>query len=145
VTVTAVPAKHWSKRGFFRTNDAGWGGYVIESSAGPIYFAGDTGYDSGYFKQIRERFPGIRLALIPIGAYAPRWFMQRFHVNPFEAVKAHLESGAKQSIGMHWGTFNLSEEPLGEPPLLLTHEAATAGLSLDDFTCMKIGETRVFE
>jgi L-ascorbate metabolism protein UlaG (beta-lactamase superfamily) len=143
LTIHCVPAKHWSKRGLFRTNEAGWGGYVIESPAGVIYFAGDTGYHPDYFKEIGARFPNIELALIPIGAYAPRWFMQRFHVDPPEAVMIHQEVGAKKSIGMHWGTFKLTDEPMSEPPLYLAREAAAAKLSPQTFSTMKIGETRI--
>jgi L-ascorbate metabolism protein UlaG (beta-lactamase superfamily) len=141
--IYAVPAKHWSKRGFFRTNDAGWGGYIIESSTGTIYFAGDSGYHPEYFKDIGKRFPNIALGLVPIGAYYPEWIFGRFHVNPREAVIVHKEVGAKKSIGMHWGTFKLTEEPLSEPPLLLAQEAAAAGLPPEEFTVMKLGETRV--
>ena len=140
--VTAVPAKHWSKRNFFGTGGAGWGGYVIETSAGIIYFAGDTGYDQSYFKEIGRTFPHIDLALIPIGAYHPRAIFGRFHIDPREAVIIHKEIGAKRSIGMHWGTFKLTQEPLAEPPVLLAHEADAAGLGSDVFTSMKIGETR---
>lgn len=142
LAVTAVPAKHWSRRGLFRTNEAGWGGYVIESPAGTIYFAGDTGYNAEYFKDIGTRFPDIALGLIPIGAYHPRWFFGRFHVDPREAVIVHKEAGAKKSVGMHWGAFKLTEEPLSEPPLLLAQEAGAAGFPPEEFTTMKIGETR---
>lgn len=144
IKITAVPAKHWSKRNLFGTSDAGWGGYIIESPAGMIYFAGDTGYHPGYFKEIGKRFPRIDLGLIPIGAYYPEWIFGRFHINPREAVLVHQEVGAKRSIGMHWGTFKLTEEPLWEPPILLAKEAVTARLSPEEFTAMKIGETRLF-
>lgn len=143
LTITAVPAQHWSKRNMWGTSGVGWGGYVIESPAGVIYFAGDTGYHAEYFKAIGKRFPHIDLALIPVGAYYPQPVFGRFHVNPREAVIMHRETGAQKSIGMHWGTFKLTREPLGEPPVLLAREAAAAGLSADEFSTMKIGETRV--
>ena len=143
VRITAVPAKHWSKRNLWGKEDAGWGGYIIETSDKRIYFAGDTGYDSEYFKEIGKRFPGITLALIPIGAYYPQGVFGRYHIDPSEAVKVHKEVGAKKSIGMHWGTFKLTQEPLDEPPILLATEAANANLSNDEFSAMKIGETRV--
>ena len=116
---------------------------MIESAAGVIYFAGDTGYHADYFKEIGKRFPHIDLALIPIGAYYPQWMFGRYHINPHEAVMMHREVGATKSIGMHWGTFKLTEEPLGEPPVLLASEVTTAGLATDEFSTMKIGETRV--
>lgn len=144
ITVTAVPARHWSKRGLFGTDGAGWGGYMVETPQGQMYFAGDTGYDENYFKDIGKRFGNIVLSLIPIGAYSPRWFMHRFHVNPPEAIKIHQEVGSHRSIGMHWGTIPLTSEPLAEPPLYLEREAHAAGLSPEAFTVMHIGETRTF-
>jgi L-ascorbate metabolism protein UlaG (beta-lactamase superfamily) len=143
IKISAVPAKHWSKRNLWGTGDAGWNGYVIETPNGVIYFAGDTGYHAEYFKEIGRRFHLIDLGLIPIGAYYPEWIFGRFHVNPREAVVIHQEIGAKRSIGMHWGTFKLTEEPLDEPPILLEREAAAANLASDEFTTMKIGETRL--
>ena len=145
ITITAVPAKHFSKRNLWRTNDAGYGGFVIESHAGAIYFAGDTGYDPAHFVNIGQKFPGIRLGLIPIGAYSPRWFMERVHIDPQHAVTVHREIGITQSIGMHWGTFKLTDEPMNEPPVLLAREVTAAGLKPADFVTLKIGETRVFE
>jgi len=142
ITITAVPAKHWSKRNVWGTSSAGWNGYVIESPAGTIYFAGDTGYHSEYFKEIGKRFPRIDLGLIPIGAYYPRAIFSRYHIDPREAVIVHREVGAKKSIGMHWGAFKLTQEPLGEPPVLLEHEMITAELPPGEFSAMKIGETR---
>lgn len=143
VRITAVPAKHWSKRKLWGKENAGWGGYIIETPQGTIYFAGDTGYDPEYFKEIGKRFPGITLALIPIGAYYPQEIFGRYHIDPREAVIVHKEVGAKKSIGMHWGTFKLTQEPLDEPPILLATEAAAAGLQASEFSAMKIGETRV--
>lgn len=141
LTITAVPAKHWSKRWAYGIENMGWGGYVIESPVGTIYFVGDTGYHDEYFKEIGERFPNIDLALIPIGAYYPREVFGRFHVDPREAIQIHKEVGAKKSVGMHWGAFKLTEEPLDEPPKLLAAEAHAAGLSSEEFSVMKIGET----
>ena len=143
IRISAVPANHWSKRNLWGKEKAGWGGYVIESPAGVIYFAGDTGYHADYFKEIGKRFPRIDLALIPVGAYYPREIFGRYHIDPKEAVTVHREVGAKKSIGIHWGTFKLTQEPLGEPPVLLASEATAAGLPADEFTVMKIGETRV--
>ncbi len=142
ISITGVPAKHWSKRGLIGTDGAGWGGYVLETPAGEIYFAGDTGYHAQYFKEIGQRFSNIVLSLIPIGAYNPRWFMHRFHTNPPEALTIHQEVGSKYSVGSHWGTIKLTSEPLAEPPLYLAREAKERRIADDAFTVMEIGETR---
>ncbi len=142
ITIHAVPAKHWSKRYVLGDEDAGWGGYIIETPQGTIYFAGDTGYDPIYFKDIGKKFTNIDLGLIPIGAYYPREVFGRYHIDPPEALKVHKEIGAKQSIGMHWGVFELTQEPLDEPPLLLEKERAALNLPPQEFSTMKIGETR---
>ena len=100
----------------FDTNKTLWAGWVVRSSEQKIFFAGDTGYSKD-FVEIGKRYGPMDLSLIPIGAYAPRWFMKDMHVNPEEAVKIHLDVESRQSIGMHWGTFlNLTEEPLLELP-----------------------------
>jgi L-ascorbate metabolism protein UlaG (beta-lactamase superfamily) len=145
ITIYAVPAKHWSKRWLFRNEgEIGWGGYIIESPAGMIYFAGDTGYHSEYFKEIGKRFAKIDIGLIPIGAYFPREVFGNYHIDPREALEVHKEVGAKQSIGMHWGVFRLTQEPLAEPPMLLAKERETLRISPREFLIMKIGETRSF-
>lgn len=140
--ITAVPAKHWSKRWVYRTENTGWCGYVLETPVGVIYFVGDTGYHESYFKDIGKRFPVINIALVPIGAYYPRSVFGRFHIDPREAVQLHKEVGARKSIGMHWGVFKLTQEPLQEPPLELSRQRAAAGVSASEFSVMKIGETR---
>ncbi len=142
--IFAVPAKHWSKRWAFGIEDTGWGGFVVKAPTGAIYFAGDTGYHEEYFKEIGKRFPQIDLALIPIGAYYPQQIFGRYHVDPREAVVIHKEVGSKKSIGMHWGVFKLTQEPLQEPPQLLAKELAAAQLPKDDFGAMTLGETRIF-
>lgn len=142
--VFAVPAKHWSKRWAFGIEDTGWGGFVVQTPAGVIYFAGDTGYHGDYFKEIGKRFPRIDLALIPIGAYSPQEIFGRYHVDPHDAVVIHREVGAKKSVGMHWGVFKLTWESLQEPPQLLTKELVAAGISAKEFSAMQLGETTVF-
>lgn len=121
VEVMLTPVQHWSARGVHDRMTTLWGGFAVLAPNLRWFFAGDTGY-SPDFKDTRQRlaqragFERLDLALIPIGAYEPRWFMQTQHVNPDEAVQVHLDLGAKQSIGVHWGTFELTDEPLDEPP-----------------------------
>ncbi len=107
--IVFTPAKHWSKRSLFDRNDSLWGSFIISKENKSVYFAGDTGY-SKHFKEIASRFKNISLSLLPIGAYAPRWFMQSMHMDPEEAVWAHKDLNSKQSIGMHFGTFQLTNE-----------------------------------
>jgi L-ascorbate metabolism protein UlaG (beta-lactamase superfamily) len=113
--VTLLPARHWSRRRPFGTNKRLWGGFMIQAGGRRIYFAGDSGYEDGLFAEIGRRCGAPDLALIPIGAYEPRWFMKDAHMNPAEAVRAHRELGARRSIGMHWGTFQLTDEGFDEP------------------------------
>jgi len=140
--VTSVPARHFSARTPWDRNRTLWAGFVVESGGVTIYFAGDTGYSPG-FKQIGERFPTIDLALIPIGAYEPRWFMQPVHANPEEAVQMHLDVGARRSIGMHFGTFQLTDEAIDEPVAALSRARSAAGVSDDEFSVLDFGETRI--
>ncbi len=114
VRVTAVPARHFSGRGLRDRNRTLWCGYVVEGPSGAVYFAGDTGWGS-HFREIGERFPNIRLALIPIGAYRPQWFMGPVHISPDDAVRAHEDVGAATSVGIHFGTFHLADDGQDEP------------------------------
>jgi L-ascorbate metabolism protein UlaG (beta-lactamase superfamily) len=112
--IHAVPALHFSARGFFDRNLTLWCGYVIESPGGHVYFAGDTAFGA-HFAAIRERFGAPRLALLPIGAYEPRWFMSPVHMGPDEAAKAHEILDARTSIAIHHGTFQLADDGLETP------------------------------
>src|ERR1700674_2812955 len=114
LTVHCVPAQHFSSRGIHDRNRTLWCGYVIECQERLVYFAGDTGFGR-HFAQIREKFGSPRLALLPIGAYEPRWFMSAVHMAPDEAVKAHGILGARTSIAIHHGTFQLTDESLDTP------------------------------
>ena len=137
-----VPVQHWSKRTLSDENQSLWGGWVVRHPELSFFFAGDTGY-SADFADIRKRFGGFDLAAIPIGAYAPRWFMKIMHLDPSEAVRVHQDVGARQSLGIHWGTFeNLTDESLYEPPELLSQELKKAGLGEENFFVLKHGETR---
>jgi L-ascorbate metabolism protein UlaG (beta-lactamase superfamily) len=113
-TISCVPALHFSSRGIFDRNQTLWCGYVISGQNGVIYFAGDTAFGD-HFSQIRERFGSPRLALLPIGAYEPRWFMSPVHMAPEEAVKAHQILGSATTIAIHHGTFQLADEGIDTP------------------------------
>ena len=114
VTIYCVPALHFSARGIFDRNKTLWCGYVIEYPQSLVYFAGDTSFGS-HFAQIREKFGSPQLALLPIGAYEPRWFMSPVHMAPEEAVRAHEILGAKTSIAIHHGTFQLADDGIDTP------------------------------
>ncbi len=142
-----TPVQHWSGRGLTDRNKTLWGGWAVFGPDLHWYFSGDSGY-SPDFRDTRRHFAqhhrdGFDLALIAIGAYAPRWFMKEQHVNPAEAVQIHLDLGARRSVGVHWGTFNLTDESLDQPPRDLALALAQESIPPDEFFLMKIGETRV--
>ncbi len=140
VKVTFVPAQHFSQRGLGDRNRTLWGGFVIEGSSATLYHAGDTGYFSG-FREIGRRFPGIDAALLPIGAYDPRWFMKAVHMDPEEALQAFEDLGARTFVAMHWGTFKQTDEPLDEPPVRLEAERARLGLAASRVKVLAVGES----
>ncbi|WP_455199085.1 MBL fold metallo-hydrolase [Kaarinaea lacus] len=144
VTFTAEPAQHWSKRTLFDAYERLWASWVIESSGNKIFFAGDTGY-ARHFKDIGEKYQGFDLALIPIGAYEPRWFMRPQHVNPEEAAQLHLDIKSKYSVAMHWGTFILTDEPLDEPPVKLAEALDNLHIDGSKFEVYRHGETRFID
>ena len=109
---------------------------------GNIFFAGDTGYSQD-FREIGLRLGPMRLALLPIGGYMPRWFMKSMHLNPQEAVQVHQDVQSRQSIGMHWGTFKLTEEPLAEPPFFLQQVLHEKKILPDKFIVLNFGETKI--
>lgn len=140
--ITAVPARHFSARTPFDRNRRLWGGFAIEGGGARVLFAGDSGWGT-HFGEIGARLGPFDLALLPIGAYDPRAVMRSMHVDPSEAVAAHLAVGARRSIGMHFGTFaGLTDEPIDEPERKLAEAAARAGLAPDVFTTLACGETR---
>ena len=141
VEVTLTPAQHWSRRTIWDTNKTLWGGWAVRIDDFNSYFVGDSGYHEEYFRQIGERLGPFRLAMIPIGAYAPRYFMGSAHIDPAQAVDVHLEVRAQQSLPIHWGTFQLTIEPILEPAALLRDATASRGLPPDAFRPATIGET----
>jgi len=139
-TITAVPAQHFSARTPWDKNQSLWCGFVVEADGVTFYFTGDSGY-SPQFAAIGARFPAIDVALIPIGAYEPRWFMTPMHMNPEEAVRAHLDIKPRLSIGMHFGTFQLTDEGIDEPLRALERARALHGVSPEAFRVLEFGAT----
>ena len=145
--IVLTPVQHWSARGLGDRMASLWGGYALFAPDFHLFFSGDTGY-SADFADIHARFAarqaggGFDLALLPLGAYEPRWFMAQQHVNPEEALRIHLDLGAQRSLGIHWGTFELADEALDEPPRALARARQAAGVAETSFFVMAIGETR---
>lgn len=139
--IHAVPVQHWSSRTPWDRNTVLWTGWVLEHPEFRFFFAGDTGYSQD-FQDLGKRFGGFDLAALPIGAYEPRWFMQAAHVNPEEAVQIHLDLQARFSVGIHWGTFQLTDEPMDEPPRRLQQVLTFAEIPEDRFFVMQHGKTR---
>lgn len=128
VATTFTRANHWSSRGISDRRMALWAGHYLDTPAGGIWFAGDTGYgDGAIFREIRQLHGAPKVALIPIGAYAPRWFMISQHCNPEEAVAILQDVGAEHALGIHWGTFQLTDEPRDEPVTGLAAALSAAG------------------
>lgn len=136
-----VPAHHWSRRGLLDTCATLWGGWVITAGEARVYHAGDSGYGS-WFAEIGRRYPGIDVAMMPIGAYAPRWFVGPVHMDPEEAVRATADLGAVRMATMHWGTFVLTREPLAEPLRWVRRAWQVAGRDPAQLWDLAVGETR---
>jgi L-ascorbate metabolism protein UlaG (beta-lactamase superfamily) len=144
VTIHCVPAQHFSGRSPWDRDQTLWCGWVIETGFGNIYFAGDTGY-SPDFREIGRKLGPMRLSMIPIGAYMPRWFMGPVHVSPPEAVQIHQDVRSLKSIAMHWGTFKLADEPLSEPPRYLQKTLQELGGKNNEFVTLRFGETVIIQ
>jgi L-ascorbate metabolism protein UlaG (beta-lactamase superfamily) len=140
--ITLVPSQHWSMRVPWDRNKRLWGGFVYEADDGTAYHAGDTAFSELVFRKIGEAFPSIDWAMLPIGAYDPVWFMSPQHMGPEEATRAFELLGAKTLCAMHWGTFKLTDEPLGEPPARARQAFAAEKLGLDRLHVYDIGEMR---
>lgn len=138
--ITFVPSQHWSRRGLTDTNTSWWGGYVVQREGLRVYHSGDTAWFDG-FELIGKRCGPIDAAMLPIGAYAPRWFMKNQHMNPEDATRAFEALGAKRFVAMHWGTFKLTDEDLLEPPTFLRQVWEEFGLPDQQRLIPAIGET----
>jgi L-ascorbate metabolism protein UlaG (beta-lactamase superfamily) len=142
--VTLVPTRHWSARGLFDRNQCLWASFVIETPAGKIYAVGDSGYGEGkHFRDVGRLHGPLRLALLPIGAYEPRWFMKDQHMNPSDAVKALTDCGAAHALAHHHGTFQLTDEAIDAPVIALAEALDEAGIPRERFVALKPGQ--VFE
>lgn len=142
VLVTPTPALHWSKRTFGDRNKALWSAFMIEAGGRKIYFGGDTGFGTGtHFAQTKNRYGAPDLALLPIGAYEPRWFMKAQHMNPDEAAQAHKMLGAKASLAIHHATIQLTDEAIDAPAKALQAARLTHGIRDDEFAALGVGET----
>ena len=142
--ITFAPVQHWSSRGLFDRNQSLWGAWHFINNHHSFIHLGDTGYTDD-FKEIRERLGPVDLAAIPIGAYEPRWFMKFSHMNPEEAVKSYFDLEATKAIGMHWGTFILTDEPVTEPPKKLIEEVKKNNIPEADFFILAHGETYLID
>jgi L-ascorbate metabolism protein UlaG (beta-lactamase superfamily) len=138
--LTLTPAHHFSARTPFDRNRALWGGFTIDVADRRIYFAGDSAY-APFFREVRRRLGPIDLALLPIGAYEPRWFMQSVHMNPAEAVQAHLDLEAAASVAMHFGTFQLTTEGIDEPVRALEQARLAQHVAPSTFKAIGFGES----
>jgi N-acyl-phosphatidylethanolamine-hydrolysing phospholipase D len=144
LSIVCTPAQHFSGRGLFDRNKTLWSSWAILGDKKSFWFGGDTGYSSD-FKKISSELGPFDLAAIPIGAYEPRWFMNPMHVTPDQAIQIHLDIKSKQTIGIHWGTFILTDEPIFEPLELLEKYKIDMNIPSGEFITMTHGETRIFE
>jgi L-ascorbate metabolism protein UlaG (beta-lactamase superfamily) len=141
LAVTPVPTRHWSARNLSDRNMSLWASFVIETPAGRIYFVADSGYGDGrHFRSARERHGPFRLAILPIGAYEPRWFMREQHMNPAEAVKAFIDCAAELALGHHFGTFQLTDEAIDAPLTALADALPAAGIPSARFRTLRPGQ-----
>jgi L-ascorbate metabolism protein UlaG (beta-lactamase superfamily) len=140
LAVTLMPMRHWSARNLFDRNKALWAAFAIETPAGRVYHVGDSGYGDGRrFREARRDGP-FRLAILPIGAYEPRWFMREQHMNPRESVQAFLDLGAESALAHHHGTFQLTDEAIDAPERALIEARVAAGIAPERFRVLKPGE-----
>jgi L-ascorbate metabolism protein UlaG (beta-lactamase superfamily) len=145
VTVTLAPMRHWSARGLLDRNKALWAAFILETPAGRIYHVADSGYGDGYrFREASKLHGPFRLAILPIGAYEPRWFMRDQHMDPGEALRAFIDCGAEHALAHHHGTFQLTEEAIHAPAAGLAAASRDAKLEADRFRALKPGQVWEF-
>jgi L-ascorbate metabolism protein UlaG (beta-lactamase superfamily) len=143
VTVTLVPTRHWSARSLSDRNMSLWASFVIATPAGRLYCVADSSYgDGAHFRAARQRYGPFALAILPIGAYEPRWFMSDQHMNPAEAVRAFHDCGAACALGHHYGTFQLTDEAIDAPLIALAVALQDAGISNERFATLRPGQVR---
>lgn len=141
-----VPALHWSSRGPRDRRMALWGGFMLEAGGKRVYFAGDTGYGTGnIFRTIGRRFGPVDLAILPIGAYDPRWFMAAQHCDPEDAIRIMIDVGAKSAVGMHWGSFKLTDEARTDPERRLAEGLAAHGIDPGRFRALHPADVTDFD
>jgi L-ascorbate metabolism protein UlaG (beta-lactamase superfamily) len=141
IAVTLVPTRHWSARGLFDRNRALWASFVLKTPAGKIYVVCDSGYGEGkHFRRAAQAHGPLRLAILPIGAYEPRWFMRDQHMNPRDAVKALIDCGAQAALAHHHGTFQLTDEAIDAPTIALARALDAAKLPRERFAVLKPGQ-----
>jgi L-ascorbate metabolism protein UlaG (beta-lactamase superfamily) len=141
VAVTLVPTRHWTARGLFDRNKALWASFVLETPAGKLYIVCDSGYGDGrHFRKVAEKHGPLRLAILPIGAYEPRWFMKDQHMNPADAVRALADCGAQQALANHHGTFQLTDEAIDAPVTALGEALDEAKVAREKFVALKPGQ-----
>ncbi|MDD2876703.1 MAG: MBL fold metallo-hydrolase [Acidiphilium sp.] len=142
-TIVLTPARHFAARTLRDRNTTLWGGFFVRHGGASVYFAGDTGY-TGYFRTISERLGAPDIALLPIGAYEPRWIMGNVHMNPADAVRAFGELSTGCAVGMHFGTFQLTDEAIDAPLVDLAAACDATGIDSTRFVTLDFGETRMF-
>ena len=141
IAVTLVPTRHWSARGLFDRNKTLWASFVLETPAGKIYIVCDSGYGDGkHFRRVADAHGPLRLAILPIGAYEPRWFMKDQHMNPSDAVKALADCGTAQALAHHHGTFQLTDEAIDAPVTALQAALDEAKIPRERFVALKPGQ-----
>ena len=141
VAVTLVPTRHWSARGLFDRNKALWASFVLETPAGKLYIVCDSGYGDGkHFRSVAQAYGRLQLAILPIGAYEPRWFMRDQHMNPSDAVKALADCGAQAALAHHHGTFQLTDEAIDAPVIALGEALDEAKIPREKFAVLKPGQ-----
>lgn len=142
LTVHLSPSQHWSSRSFFDKNKALWGAFILATPSGNTYFCGDSGYGDGHiFKSALKQFGKFRFAMIPIGAFEPRWFMKYAHMNPEEAVLAYHDLGNPYSIAIHYETFRLADEGFEDPKILFGEACKKYHVPAEKFRTLRIGES----